>query len=92
MEYPDCVVNESTDAHVRKMANKELVLKAAQIHIDRANKRKELLAELKELAIREHDNDCASIEYSILLRDECDCGADEHNAKVKKIYKKLVGE
>ena len=61
-----------------------------------------LLAELKELAIREHYY-CEDEWYSCPLADdgclnddvdpnECDCGADEHNAKVEDIYKKLVGE
>ena len=58
--------------------------------IDRLNYNKELLAELKELAIREHDEGeyfCSEYEGCT-----CDCGADEHNAKVEKIYKELVGE
>ena len=66
-------------------------MKDRNIRIVRVYPAKELLAELKELAIREHDNDCDQYYMSTGI-NTCDCGADEHNAKVEDIYKKVVGE
>ena len=57
------------------------------------------LDELKELALRNHYEceDCfyacpVAEEYCGNRGDECDCGADEHNAKVEKTFGEVLRE